>query len=335
MRAAKVVEAAQIRLGLKPRPAPARVPTHELLKTVTDQFLANQKSRLSERGLEREKGIIDQHVLGYFDGRDNDHPNRTRAITVLQVEQYIACRLEAGVSPWTVRKEVNTMRHLFRYARKHGLADFNPAKDAELPPEPEARDRWLSADELKKILEKCPDWLKPIVLLGAFTGMRLGEILKLRRYDVDIKQKRVNLPKTKNRKPRRVFLNASALAVLSSLKLSEKGQLDLLFPDITQNRASVQYKRATRAAGVPDTRFHDLRHTTASHLHEQGLDDHTIARLLGQKSIKTARGYQGMSAQFLEKAAARLDGRLGSVLKDVRQKGHPRATNGKQPQPAL
>jgi len=125
------------------------------------------------------------------------------------------------------------------------------------------------------------------------------------------------MPKTKNRKPRRVFPNVSARRVLSSLKLSEKGQLDLLFPDITQNRASVQYKRATASAGVPDTRFHDLRHTTASHLHEEGVDDHTIAVLLGQKSIKTSRGYQHMSPAFLENAAAKLDGRLGQVLKEI------------------
>jgi integrase len=111
------------------------------------------------------------------------------------------------------------------------------------------------------------------------------------------------------------------------LLLSEREQLKPIFEGISQNRVSTQYARAVKAAKIPPTRFHDLRHTAASHWHEDGLDDHTIARLLGQKSIKTSRGYQGMSAQFLEDAAGRLDGRLGSILEI---ESHPQATKQKR-----
>jgi len=134
---------------------------------------------------------------------------------------------------------------------------------------------------------------------------------------------RASLPKTKNRKPRRVFLNKSSLSVLATMNLAGKGNDDLLFPGITQNRVSVQYSRCVKLSGVKVHRFHDLRHTAASHLHEEGLDDHTIAGLLGQKSIKTSRGYQHMSAKFLEQAAMRLDERLGEVLSPG---SHPQAT---------
>jgi len=323
IRSAKALDALQIRNGIKPRPQPASVAKSETLRFVADQFLASQKSRLSAKGYEREKGIIDNHLLAYFDGSDAEHPKLTKLVTVLMVEKYIAHRLTENASPWTVRKEINSLRHLYRYARKHGLCEFNPAKDAELPPEPEALDRWLTAEELKAVLLASPQWLRPIILLGAFTGCRLGEILGLRPCDIKIAEKRIMLAKTKNRTPRRVFLNASAIAVLATLELSKRDALAPIFAGISQNRVSTQYSRAVKAAGIPATRFHDLRHTAASHLHEQGLDDHTIARLLGQKSIKTARGYQGMSPQFLEDSAARLDDRLGSVLDSI---NHPQTT---------
>jgi integrase len=342
IRAAKVIEARQIREGLKARPEPTKVPASATLRHVADQFLASQKSRLSAKGYKREQGIIDGHLLAYFDGSDDEHPNKTRSVTVLMVERYIAQRLTEEASPWTVRKEVNSLRHLYRYARKHGLSEFNPAKDAELPPEPEPLDRWLTADELNAVVKASPAWLRPIILLGAFTGCRLSEILGLRPCDIKIAEKRAMLPKTKSRKPRRVFLNASAVGVLSTLGLSRRDSLAPIFDStehentsgkkeiipITQNRVSTQYARAVKSAGIPPTRFHDLRHTAASHWHEEGLDDHTIARLLGQKSVKTSRGYQGMSAQFLEDAAARLDDRLGVVLKSV---SHPQATKTSRP----
>jgi integrase len=298
------------------------------LESVAEQFLASQKSRLSDKGFERERGIVHGHLLKYFDGSHADHPNKTRFITVLMVEKYIAHRLTESASPWTVRKEVNTLRHMYRYARKHGLADFNPASDAELPPEPEPLDRWLTAEELKAVIAAAPAWMREIILIGAFTGMRLGNILRLRPCDIRLAEKRVMLQTTKSRKPQRVFLNSSAVQVFTTMNLSERDQLKPIFAGISQNRVSVQYSRAVKAAKIPPTRFHDLRHTAASHWHEDGLDDHTIARLLGQKSIKTSRGYQGMSAQFLEKSAARLDERLGSVLDSG---SHPQATNQKRP----
>lgn len=323
IRAARIIEARQIKAGLKQRPEPVKVSSSETLRHVADLFLASQKSRLSLKGFIREQGIINGHLLRYFDGSDAEHPGKTRAVTVLQVERFIAHRLTENASPWTVRKEVNTLRHLYRYARKHGLADFNPGKDAELPPEPEALDRWLTAEELKAVLSACPDWLRPIVLIGAFTGMRLGNILKLRPCDIRLAERRVMLPTTKARKPLRVFLNASAIQVLSTLSLSSRPALAPIFDGITQNRVSTQYARAVKLAGIPPTRFHDLRHTAASHLHEDGLDDHTIARLMGQKSVKVSRGYQGMSPQFLQDAAGRLDDRLGAVLNFG---SHPQAT---------
>src|SRR5689334_13779899 len=55
VRAMRVTQAIQIRNGVIPRPAPERIPKTETLRHVADQFMANQKNRLSPKGFEREQ----------------------------------------------------------------------------------------------------------------------------------------------------------------------------------------------------------------------------------------------------------------------------------------
>jgi integrase len=66
------------------------------------------------------------------------------------------------------------------------------------------------------VIEACPNWLQPIVKLAVNTGMRRGEILKLRWLDFDETHNSLMLTQTKNGESRIVYLNQAAKAVLMS-----------------------------------------------------------------------------------------------------------------------
>jgi integrase len=86
-------------------------------------------------------------------------------------------------------------------------------------------------------------WLQPIVKLAVNTGMRRGEILKLRWLDFDENHKSLILPQTKNGESRIVYLNQAAKAVLMSLpQIKVK-----IFPDITRGQSALPLSSCRKA----------------------------------------------------------------------------------------
>ena len=110
-----------------------------------------------------------------------------------------------------------------------GNHPFSPTQSVKSPRVPAGRVRYLQPTELRLLLAACPEWLRPIVGLGAATGMRRSEILKLRWLDVDLTNARIMLPQTKNGDARIVYLNQSALAALRSVLRSSNRSASALF----------------------------------------------------------------------------------------------------------
>ncbi len=184
------------------------------------------------------------------------------------VQKYITKRLGevsrlGKVSTDTVIKEVNVLKHVFGLAVDWELIPTNPAyrmggKKDNMKAAP-GRVRYLQPTELRAVLDACPEWLRPIAGLLAFTAMRRSEVLGLRWLDVDLKGGRILLPQTKNGDARVVWLNALASDVVESLKPGFP--TDRIFSaDITPENVSMAFLGACRRIGIADFRLHDLRH---------------------------------------------------------------------------
>jgi integrase len=104
----------------------------------------------------------------------------------------------------------------------------------KLPELPEGRTRHLEPAELQKLLLACPPWLRPVVGLAVSTGMRRGELMRIRWKDVDQERGRILLELTKNGKPRFAYLNQLANQVIASLELGKSS--DLIFPGLTPSK---------------------------------------------------------------------------------------------------
>jgi len=143
------------------------------------------------------------------------------------------------------------------------------------------------------------------------TGMRRGEILGLRWLDVDQRGEQILLPQTKKGEGRIVYLNKLALQIFDAQIRDDAKSTDRVFSAVSGEQVSMAFKRAAKAAGIEDFRFHDLRHTAASWLRMQGADIHTVAQLLGHKDLRMPARYQHLSPTFLADGVKKLDSLFG------------------------
>ena len=101
------------------------------------------------------------------------------------------------MSPATLNRELACLKHMFNKAIEWEKMEYNPVRRVKLLREDNARLRYLTCDEIRRLYENCTEHLKSIVLTALHTGMRRGEILKLKWEDVDLDQKIVFVKNTK------------------------------------------------------------------------------------------------------------------------------------------
>ena len=166
------------------------------------------------------------------------------------------------------------------------------AKSAKSFKEPEGRDRFLEKEEINKLLSCCSGNLKPVVTVAIFTGMRRGEILGLKWRDIDFKRNFITLLDTKNGEKREVPMSELVKTALIRVRKHPDSQYIFCNKDgKPYHNLRKTFFTALKKAGIIDFRFHDLRHTFASHLVMAGFDLYTVAALLGHKDIRMTLRY--------------------------------------------
>jgi integrase len=283
-------------------------PAKDTFAEIITRYLNHQKARLTPRAYERTRGIVEGYLKSTFG------MIALASIRRADVQRYITERT-ADVSAGSVTKELNVLKHVLGLAVEWELIPMNVARGIKPPKVPAGRVRYSQPAELHAVLEACPEWLRPIAGLLAFTGMRRSEVLELRWLDVDRQGERIILPQTKNGDGRVVWLNALACQVLDSLTAGSP--VDHVFQDsdtITPENVSLAFLRACRRVGIADFRLHDLRHTAASWLRMSGADLQDVAELLGHRDLRMTKRYSHLSPAHLSAAVKRLDSVFGEEL---------------------
>ena len=270
---------------------------------VADRFLAYQKPRLTLRAYERERGIVG-HLKAHFTGKLAD-------ITSGNVSDYVTARL-GQVSKSSVRKELVSLRHLFRLACAEWklLPRFaDPCLDVTAPKVRDERTQHLDPDQFRRVLAASPEKMRPIFALLTATGMRRSELIDCRWKYVD--GNRILLPTSKNDEPKEIHLNTFAQTVLASIP--QGGPDDLLFPGVTPEAVSVAFHRLCKALGITDIRLHDLRHTFATWLRQRGTELDVIASQLGHRDLRMTKRYARIASAQVRQAVTGLDSMLGAA----------------------
>ena len=290
--------------------------TQLLLKAALDRYLreVSAAKKPSTHAAEQHKAKALKTELGDYS---------LAALNPGLIAQYRDDRLAAGKSANTVRLELSLLSHLFTIAIKEwqlGLI-YNPVMNIRKPPPGQGRNRRLSADEEKILLEACDNYSNPmlgwIVRTTLLTGMRAGEIISLRRDQVDLARRVVRLTDTKNGSARTVPLSHKAVNIFR-LALSNPVRpfdTDFIFwgePGRDGKRRPYEFrmawKKIIKDTRINNLRFHDLRHEAVSRLVEAGLGDQEVASISGHKSMQMLKRYTHLRAEDL---ADRLDQLMG------------------------
>ncbi len=229
------------------------------------------------------------------------------------------------LAPATIVRYLASISHLFSIAWKEWeWTSENPIKKISKPSVSNARQRYLSQDELSRLLKETKNSKCPILLtmtvLALSTGMRDGEIIGLKIGDIKKDQQLIILRKSKNGEPRFIPLKGYAYDLLID-HLPENGNPDaLLFPSPDDPKRPYDTRSAWRAAlkraNIKDFRRHDLRHTTASYHRMNGIGLHDIGILLGHKDSRSTARYAHISTEYKSKMVEELDQTLFGGFND-------------------
>lgn len=214
-------------------------------------------------------------------------------------------RVQSGgplpMSPATKNRYLATLSKLLNLCVNRGWLDAAPKilkyKEAEI------RESFMTVDQAQAFLEAMDEgWMKDVCRFALATGMRAGEILSLEWRHVDITRRTASVlaSKAKSGTGRAVPLNSNAMSVV----LQRYGKHEkFVFARVDTQTAEVDrrtFKRAVKAAGLPDTfRFHDLRHTWASWHAQAGTSPLVLQQLGGWKTLAMLNRYAHFNMESL------------------------------------
>ncbi len=225
----------------------------------------------------------------------------------------------------TVNRYLSSLSKAFSLAaREWEWITDNPFQKVSKLKENPGRTRFLTREELHSLLYHCKESpnpnLYPIVLTAASTAMRFGEIIELRWRHVDLKKQLITIEISKNGDRRVVPISNQLRAVIEMLNVSKNSE-DYLFPSknpLKRHPGSMIRKaflKALENAGISGFKFHDLRHTCASHLAMNGATQGELMEILGHRSPTMTKKYTHFSkehiARLLQKTNNNLIGQQG------------------------
>lgn len=165
--------------------------------------------------------------------------------------------------------------------------------------EPKERVRWLTAEEVSRLLEVVPTHLRDMVVLSLATGLRQKNVLKLRWSQVDMVRKVVMLDADEMKGKKALTIPLSDAAVDAIHRQTGKHE-EFVFtrngkPVLKANTES--WRKALAKAGIGDFRWHDLRHTWATTMVQNGVPEGVIQTLGAWETPAMVKKYAHHSAE--------------------------------------
>lgn len=208
--------------------------------------------------------------------------------------------LSVGRKPNTVRLYLTVCQHVFRIAiSEWGYSTLsNPLAGLRKPSVDDARDRRISADELKRIVAAIKDlrapWFKWFFFFAILCPQRRRELLDTRWSDVEFDLRRLRIGLGKDGKMRYAPLSPDAMALLEHLPRSEDGRL---FP-LSGNAVHMCWRGILEKAGIRNLHWQDLRHEGASrYALILGKDIFKLKVVTGHKDIRSVSRYVNHTAE--------------------------------------
>ena len=221
---------------------------------------------------------------------------RLSELSPFLVERHKQRRIHAGVRVGPNR-ELAVLKNVFNRCREWKLFEGdNPVVSVKMLKEPRRRLRFLEREEEARLLARCAEPLRSLVLIGTNCGLRLkSEALTLRWADVDIGRKTltVSAAYAKSGTSRSIMLNSLMLETLN--RLPRTSEFVFTKPTGKPYHAIRGFRAACQLAGLTGVTPHSTRHTFATRLVENGVDLRTVQELGGWATLSLVQRYAHVS----------------------------------------
>jgi len=220
-----------------------------------------------------------------------------KKITRGDVRDFAEAALRSA-SPKTTRKYLGVLGAILDVAIDYEAIETNPAKNIKLPEHKEEERNPFSAEEVAMILDSARGWFRNYLAIAFYTGARPGEILAIRKEDVDLHNKTIKIEHSlRNGKvttPKTRF-SVRTVPIFDNLMPFVMGQLLLatnrLFPNDSGNHFTGSrtprhhWSKLIKKLGIPYRDMYSTRHTFITHMLTQGeLSILEIAQIVGHKN---------------------------------------------------
>ncbi len=213
-----------------------------------------------------------ERIADYLEGK--------KASEAKAVANKIINGLLPDFKPATINRSLGTLKKALSLAFDLEITPVNYGEKIKRLPENNAREVFLSIDEVTTLANKASENVKAAIWIAIYTGMRRGEIVKMNEAEIGPDTMTILSGNTKTLKRRTVPIIAPLRPWLAYLPLQ-----------IGAEGIKSGFRRAREAVKMEHVHFHDLRHSTASLLADAGVDLHTISKILGHSTTKMSERY--------------------------------------------
>lgn len=241
-------------------------------------------------------------------------------VTKAMVQVYLSEEQQQNLSTRTIAQLITALRSFFKYLALENFLEENPLSQLNLPKMPKQLPKYLTLDEVDKLLlleieQPAHFKLRTRVLIELLysCGMRISELISLKIEHVHFQMGLIKVY-GKGDKERMIPVNSYALELIEEYletarpKILKQRQCDFLLlnhhgKQLTRQGAWKLIQQAARLAGIEKSVSpHMLRHSFATHLIENGADLRIVQELLGHSDISTTQIYTHVSKKHLQKA---------------------------------
>lgn len=289
-------------------------------------------AQLKPSTLSAYRSVLDRHLIPYFGQLRIDR------ITTALVQRFIAAKVDetskrgSPLTPKTIQNCARVLTKIFNTAVDWQMLVRSPFVRVVLPRVERREMDFLRPDEVRRLLDSAPsDASRCLFLVAVSTGMRQGELLALQWEDIDwgrsvIRVRRtlslgkLQSPKTP-RSRREVRIGKMLVRALREQQLRTGGRSEFVFSTSLgshldpANLVKRAFEPALRSAGLRRVRFHDLRHTAASIMINDGMNLKFVSHQLGHSSIQiTLDRYAHLIPERHDEALDRFEALLFSTV---------------------